>query len=420
MKTFILRHSIPSCFVLLLISLNNPAVSGQPALKPKIIFVNNFYENASPLNWSLQGDSVLKINLLPDYERESLNRQTDHWNFRISAETGTHIRLVISKLQPDVYNNVPATDWWNFSHPISCYISYDQKKWQPIQTSSLPNHELLADFVMAKDYVYVARLPVYTVSDLENLEAKYRGNSLFKILTIGSTIEKRTLEIIRLGKPDAPYSVIIRARAHPWEPGGNWVVEGLINKFISRNSEEWKKTFCVYIMPMANKDGVARGMTRFNTEGMDLNRKWDKMSDPEICPEKYALEKFIEELLKQGIKPSLGIDIHNDDAGGIDFSTHKRDDTLFIKKMKLFEQLMRENTLFSEEVKYSWENGDKPEAFVLFQDGIYKRYNIEALVWELNANWIGGLKKIPSQDDWLKTGESLNEVFYQYFKNKLQ
>jgi hypothetical protein len=27
-------------------------------------------------------------------------------------------------------------------------------------------------------------------------------------------------------------------------------------------------------MPMAAKDGVARGMTRFNLAGMDLNRNW--------------------------------------------------------------------------------------------------------------------------------------------------
>jgi len=194
------------------------------------------------------------------------------------------------------------------------------------------------DFIMKKNEVWVARLPVYTISDLENLKTKYIGNSLFKVINIGTTIEKRPLEIIQLGNPDAKYSVIIRARAHPWEPGGNWVVEGLINKFIGENSQKWKETFCVYIMPMANKDGVARGMTRFNAAGMDLNRKWDKISDPDLCPEKYALEKFIEELIRKGKRPSLGVDFHNDDAGGINLATHRKDDTLFIKKMNFFER----------------------------------------------------------------------------------
>ena len=171
---------------------------------------------------------------------------------------------------------------------------------------------------------------------LKILNQDISGNQNFTVIPVGSTLEGRPLEIIQLGNPDAHHSVIIRARAHPWEPGGNWVVEGLINKFIGENSKKWKETFCIYIMPMANKDGVARGMTRFNTAGMDLNRKWDKISDPELCPEKYALEKFIEELITKGIKPSLGIDIHNDDAGGINLATHRKDDTLFIKKMQVF------------------------------------------------------------------------------------
>jgi len=75
---------------------------------------------------------------------------------------------------------------------------------------------------------------------------------------------------------------------------------------------------------MAGKDGVARGMTRFNLSGKDLNRNWDKESDPVLCPEKYALEKFITKLISDGIKPCLGIDIHNDDGGGIILARHPK------------------------------------------------------------------------------------------------
>jgi hypothetical protein len=391
---------------------------GQAQEKLKIKFVDYYFENGSPLCWNLQGDTLLKISLLPDYERESLNRQTTHWHFRVEADSGTHIRMSISKMLNEVYNGSPAKEWWDKNHPISCYISYDRKKWTPVMTKFYGERELLADFIMEKNDVWIARLPVYSLPDLENLKTRYTGNSLFKIIYIGSTVEKRPLEIIQLGDPKAPYSVIIRARAHPWEPGGNWVVEGLINKFISENSNKWKKTFCVYIMPMANKDGVARGMTRFNTAGMDLNRKWEKMSDPALCPEKYALENFIEGLLKSGIRPSLGIDIHNDDAGGINLATHSRADTLFIKRMQLFEKLMREKTSFSEEVKYSWETNGQPESFVLFENGLFRRYGIEAIVYELNANWIASLERMPTQYDWMKAGENLNEVFYEYLSRQ--
>jgi hypothetical protein len=394
--------------------INGSDLFGQAPEILKINFVDYYFENGSPVLSAIQGDTLLKISLLPDYERESSNRQTTHWYFRVQADSGTHLRMSISKMLDEVYNGQPAAEWWDKHHPISCYISYDRKDWIPVITKLYGEKELLLDFIMKKNEVWVARLPVYTISDLENLKSKYRGNSLFKVIIIGSTIEKRPLEIIQLGNPDAKYSVIIRARAHPWEPGGSWVVEGLINKFISMNSEKWKKTFCVYIMPMANKDGVARGMTRFNTAGMDLNRKWDKISDPELCPEKYALEKFIEQLIGKGIKPSLGIDIHNDDGGGINLATHPKDDTLFIKKMKLFEKLMREKTTFSEDMQYSWEKPGEQEPIVLFENGLYHRYGIEAIVYELNANWISSLGRMPTQNDWMNIGANLNEVFYEF------
>jgi hypothetical protein len=86
--------------------------------------------------------------------------------------------------------------------------------------------------------------------------------------------------------------------------------------------------------------------------------------------------------------------------------------------MRCFEKLMRGNTLFSEEFRYSWETPGQNDPFVLFEDGLYGRYGIEALVWELNANWIGRLNKMPSQYDWIKTGEMLNEVFYRYLTEK--
>jgi hypothetical protein len=170
-------------------------------------------------------------------------------------------------------------------------------------------------------------------------------------------------------------------------------------------------------MPMANKDGVARGMTRFNIAGMDLNRKWDKMSDPELCPEKYALEKFIEVLKQEGISPDLGIDIHNDDAGSISFATHRQGDTLFLKNARIFEKLMREYTCFSEQVRISWEDRRNKEKFVMFENGLYDRYGIESLVWELNANWINSIAGMPAQDDWIMTGEKLNTVFCEYFES---
>ncbi len=267
MKIIIRQLSFLNCLSIFLLIFCSSEISGQPGEKIRIRFIDYFFENASPLSWKIQGDTVIKIIIPPDYERESLNRQTDHWYFRLEAEKGTRVKLILSKLMADVYNGREATNWWNFENDISCYISYDRKTWEAIKTSRLPGMDLMVEFTMKSESVYVVRMPPYTISDLENLKTRISNSKLVKIYNIGATVENRPLEIIQLGNPDAPNSIIIRARAHPWEAGGNWVVEGLINKFISQDSKKWQETFCVYIMPMANKDGVARGMTRFNLSG---------------------------------------------------------------------------------------------------------------------------------------------------------
>jgi hypothetical protein len=414
MKIISRRFTYLICIGFPLLLFESILINGQDQGKMKIRYVDYYFENASPVSWEILGDTLVKVSLIADYERESLNRQTDHWYFKLAADRGTHIKLILSKILADVYNGNKATNWWNFKNDISCYISYDRKTWEALKTSKLPHMELLIDFIMKGDSVYIARMPAYTISDLENLKSGIADHKLVKIINIGATVEKRPLEIIQLGNSNAPNSIIIRARAHPWEAGGNWVVEGLINKFLSQDSKEWQETFCVYIMPMANKDGVARGMTRFNVSGMDLNRNWDKKPDSVLCPENYAIEKFITGLINKGVKPCLGIDIHNDDGGGINLARHFKDDFQFLNKMQLFEKLMREHTSFSETVRYSWKTAGQSESSVSFENGLTGRYGIEAMVYELNANWISSLKKMPSQYDWIKVGENLNDVFYEY------
>ena len=68
------------CLSLYFLLLNSSDAYGQGG--EKIKFVDYFFENASPLSSEIQGDTIVKISIMADYERESLNRQTDHWYFK--------------------------------------------------------------------------------------------------------------------------------------------------------------------------------------------------------------------------------------------------------------------------------------------------------------------------------------------------
>ena len=105
---FPLRKTAILIFLLFILLYNN--ISGKEIDKLKIKLIDYYYENGSPLLWEIRNDTLLRISLLPDYQSTTLNRQTDHWNFRIIAEPGTRIRLTIEKMLPDIYNRKPASD----------------------------------------------------------------------------------------------------------------------------------------------------------------------------------------------------------------------------------------------------------------------------------------------------------------------
>lgn len=390
----------------------------QKEIPGTIKHIDNFFENASPLSWEIQGDTIVEILLTPDHERESVNRQTTHWHFRLEADKGKKVKFIIAKAFPDIYNGRLATKWWDYDHCISCYISFDHKEWKPVETSKLPGHELLVEFTMERNEVYIARIPPYLEKDLENLKNKIKNNPLVEIIPIGHTIEKRPLEIIRLGNSKAKHSILLRARAHPWESGGNWVVEGLIEKFLENNPEtkKWKDEFCYYIMPMANKDGVYHGKTRFNMVGMDLNRNWLEKVDSIHAPENYALEQFISKLISQGRKPVLAIDFHNDNYGSLDLTKPNDEDKEYIKKMELFWQELIKHTWFSNKLNKK----EKLSGSGIFYDGMYYKFNIDACVLELNADYIESLNKIPEASDWKDFGAKLNSVFYRYLNQSIK
>ncbi|MGA2498947.1 MAG: M14 family zinc carboxypeptidase, partial [Tepidisphaeraceae bacterium] len=292
-------------------------------------------------------------------------------------------------------------------------ISGDGRTWKTVATESLPGNRVRLTIEMPGPRLYVARVEPYRISDLDRLLASIRTNPLVEIPPIGKTGGGRELEIVRIGRPQAPYRVFIRARAHPWEAGGNWVVQGLIARLLEDDDDARKflGRYCVYILPMANKDGVARGMTRFNPQGKDLNRDWDKPADPQLSPENHALEQWLDGMIKAGRQPHLAMDLHNDGNGQLHISRPPVGNLdRHVQRMAVLEKLLRQHAWFTEgSTKPSFQNSGS------LGDGWLERYGIDAVIHEFNCNWIAGLKDYPSASHWQTYGRKLAEVFYDYF-----
>ena len=383
---------------------------GQPDSKVGLEFIDTSFENASPVWYEPGADGVVYVHLLYDRERASPNRAAGHFHFQLQAPPGTPVTLEFKNLD-NIYNGRPGSVARELK---SAVISPDGKKWTPVPLEGLAVDRVRLTVRMPGPRLYVARVEPYRISDLDRLLSAVRTNLNVEIRAIGKTVGGRQLEIVRLGQAQARHRVFVRARAHAWEAGPSWVVEGLIRRLLRGDelSRKYLDDYTVYVLPMANKDAVALGRTRFNLEGKDLNRDWDKTADPDLAPENYALEQWLADMILAGQGPQLALELHNDGNGLLHLSRSPVPGLeKYLERMKVFERLLRQHTWFSE--GSTAESSRTPGSL---GEGWLERFGIDAVVHEFNCNWIEGLKDYPSARHWQDYGASLATVFHEYFK----
>lgn len=372
-------------------------------------FIDTSFENASPLWYEQATDGTILLHLLYDLERSSPNRAAGHIHFLVHSKPGTKLNFELRNLD-NVWNGVRG---WVGRELKTMALSENGRDWKVVSVDNSDNRVRFS-VEMPGPRLYVARLEPYRISDLERLLGSIRANPLVAITPIGRTVQGRQLEIVRVGREDAPYRVFLRARAHPWEQGGNWVVQGLITRLLRGDAEAQRflERTCYYVLPMANKDGVANGRTRFNLNGKDLNRNWDKPVVAELVPENHALEQWLEGMIAKGRKPHFAMELHNDGGGRLHISRPPVPDLpRHLERMVVFEKLLRRHTWFSE-----GPTGGSFNNSGTLGDGWLARYGIDACVHEFNANVIAGLpdKPMPQGRHWLNYGENLATVFHEY------
>ena len=372
-------------------------------------YIDTSFENASPLWYEADDDGTVVIHLLYDQERESPNRAAGHFHFQLQGRPGATLNLEFRDIF-NVWNGVRSS---NTSRILLAVVSEDGRNWTPVPLEPLPGDRVRLTVTMPGPRLYVARAEPYRLSDLERWLDSIRQHPLVQITPIGNTVQGRELEIVRVGKPTAPHHVFIRARAHPWEPVGNWVVQGLVSRLLSgdADAQRFLERYYVSILPMANKDGVVDGRTRFNRRGRDLNRNLNRPADPENEPENLALERWIEAQIKEGKTPDLALELHNDAGGRLQLARVPVPGLpRYLRRMVRFESLLREHTWFTE--------GTTPPSFSntgALGSGWLERYGIEGVTHEFNANWIAGLKAYPTGKHWEAYGAGLAAALEEYF-----
>lgn len=373
------------------------------------VYIESAFENASPVWYESAEDGAVRVHLLYDHERGTGNRAAGHIHFRVHAAAGTRLTLEFVNLD-NVWNGRPGSVARELG---SVAVSEDGRTWRGMATERVPTNRVRVTLEMPGPSLYVARVEPYRLSDLDALLGRVRGHPLAEVTRIGETAQGRALEIVRVGDPQAARRVFIRARSHPWESGGSWVAEGLVERLLGDDdaARAYRARYCVYLLPMANKDGVARGLTRFNANGMDLNRNWDRPADPALAPENAALERWLEGMAAAGRKPDLALDLHNDGWGKLHVSRPEVAGLEgYLGRMARLEAALRAHTWFTEgSTAATFRNPGS------LGDGWLERFGVDAVVHELNCQWIAGVEDFPSARRWRDYGGQLAAALHAYF-----
>jgi len=383
-----------------------PGTNGQEA-SAVLPYLDSAIENGSPLWWDVVDRRTVLVHLLYDHERGAPNRAAGHVHFVFHAPSGSTWTIVLTNLH-NVWNGRPGS----VGRDIKVLSwSPDGRFWTPAFTTTTDTNDVRLEITMPGDTIHIARIEPYRLSDLDRLLESLRGCAGVEFEVIGRTVEGRPLEMIRIGPPEAQHHFVVRARAHPWESGGNWVVEGLVRRLVFGSAEDRRllRRACVHVLPMANKDGVARGRTRFNVAGWDLNRRWDAPADPALAPENDALERWLRRQIAAGRRPILAVDLHNDGGGRLHVSHPEGAPESYFRRMELLEDLLRRHTWFDEgSTGSSFRNpGTLGEGWLL-------RFGVPAVILELNTNRAGRLDRPPTGQDWQEFGAALADVFEAY------
>ncbi len=376
--------------------------------KTPLIYIDNSFDNASHFNWELGTDGIVYISQQYDHERNTFNRANEHWHFKVEAKPNSDITFILRNFD-NIYN---GRIYFQNRDITSCVVSTDGKKWKHIPTEMLNGNRSKFTVHMETDSLFVASVEPYGVTNLNKMLKRISGNSRVKISTIGKSVQGRDIKIVQIGNENAPHRIFIRARVHPWEPGGNWAVEGIVEQLLngSDESKKYLENFVVYILPMANIDGVANGKTRFNMHGVDLNRGLNKLADPKLAPENYVMEQWLAQQIKKGLKPDLAVDFHNDSSGSLILAADTKGREKYMKNMKIFEQLLRTKSDFKDNPLVK--SGPKSTTF---DEGLMVQFGIEAVVLELNVHKMNSEIKDPLSGNWILFGKQLCNVFDSYF-----
>jgi hypothetical protein len=131
--------------------------------------------------------------------------------------------------------------------------------------------------------------------------------------SIGKSFENRDLHMVTVENPRYPtsgkYTVWVHARVHAGEVTATHTMLGFLSQVLedSETGRQLREHVVFHIVPQVNADGIYRGHTRWDSQGIDPEAEWCNIRIPEVA----ALKTQVDALMESPNPISVALNLHS-------------------------------------------------------------------------------------------------------------
>lgn len=356
-------------------------------------------EQVTPRHW--------RLHIPGEVDQDSRNRQASWFYVRVDNAGRQQLLIDLVGL-PGEYNYQPNLGPIDDRTPP--VISYDRRTWEAITTVEYdkPEPRLRLRISPRRNTFWIARVPPYTNSHLNDLRSRLRRRAGFREEVIGQSVEGRALYLWTVGEAAMGRPVAwLMVRQHSWESPTSWVGESAVLALTANDAggRDLREKVLWKIFPLCDPDGVARGGVRFNRHGYDLNRNWDLIV-PAKMPEIAAQHAAVRKWLAAGNRIDLYLTLHNTETAEYIQGSPQAEGPLGTR----FFELLTAKTMFEATRPLSTSprttTEGKPGRMPVVQ-GLARDFNLPAFLMEQRISHHPKLGRIPTVEDRLQFGRDL-------------
>jgi predicted deacylase len=170
--------------------------------------------------------------------------------------------------------------------------------------------DISMQLTVGPDTLWVAAQELKTSVHVQAWIRELDSRSFVSRDTIGSSREGKPIHLLEIGKGNDQKMIFVLSRQHPPEVTGFLAMQAFVETIASdhETAVAFRKAFKTYVVPFANPDGVDNGHWRHNAGGIDLNRDWVNVNQPEVA----AIQQFMKSKVSEGKgKFYFGVDFHS-------------------------------------------------------------------------------------------------------------